>query len=53
VHPDIRALFMSGYTADVIAKHGVLDDNVAFLHKPFSIAALSARVRDTIDRDRT
>jgi DNA-binding response OmpR family regulator len=43
---------MSGYTSDVIAKHGVLDDDVSFLQKPFSIEKLAAKVRETIDRER-
>jgi two-component system, cell cycle sensor histidine kinase and response regulator CckA len=50
-HPEMRALFMSGYTSDVIAKHGVLDDSVAFLQKPFSIDRLAAMVRDVLDRE--
>ena len=37
LYPDIRLLFMSGYTANVIAHHGVLDHGVAFIQKPFSI----------------
>ncbi|MCF8075141.1 MAG: response regulator [Desulfotignum sp.] len=35
--PGIRVLFMSGYTADVIAHQGVLDGGVAFIQKPFSM----------------
>jgi two-component system cell cycle sensor histidine kinase/response regulator CckA len=38
----MRHLFMSGYTADVIAHHGVLDDGVFFLQKPFSMKDLTA-----------
>jgi two-component system, cell cycle sensor histidine kinase and response regulator CckA len=49
--PRIRTLFMSGYTSDVIAKHGVLDDDVSFLQKPFSIDTLAGKVRDAIDRE--
>jgi two-component system, cell cycle sensor histidine kinase and response regulator CckA len=36
LYPDIRLLFMSGYTSNVIAHHGVLDEGVAFIQKPFS-----------------
>jgi CheY-like chemotaxis protein len=50
-YPDVRAVFMSGYTSDVIAKHGVLDDGVSFLQKPFSIDSLSGKVREALDRD--
>jgi PAS domain S-box-containing protein len=35
-HPGIKCLFMSGYTADVIAHHGVLDEGIDFINKPFS-----------------
>ncbi len=49
-YPEIRTLFMSGYTADVIARHGVLDDGVDFLEKPFSIHALTAKVREVLEK---
>ena len=42
-YPGIRILFMSGYTANVIAHHGVLDDNIFFIQKPFSIQELAAK----------
>ncbi len=45
LHPDIKRLFMSGYTADVIAHHGVLDDGVHFLEKPFNLETLGAKIR--------
>jgi two-component system cell cycle sensor histidine kinase/response regulator CckA len=47
--PDLKALFVSGYTADVIAHHGVLDEGVQFLEKPFNQAALLRRVREVLD----
>jgi signal transduction histidine kinase/ActR/RegA family two-component response regulator len=49
IYPKLRRLFMSGYTADVIAPHGVLDDGVHFIQKPFSIEQLAARVREALD----
>ncbi|MEI6670243.1 MAG: PAS domain S-box protein [Acidobacteriota bacterium] len=49
--PDVKCLFMSGYTADVIAHRGVMDAGVSFLQKPFSIAAVAAKVRETLDRE--
>ncbi|RJP74685.1 MAG: response regulator, partial [Desulfobacteraceae bacterium] len=49
VRPEIRTLYMSGYTADVIAHHGVLEEGVHFLQKPFSIQALAAKVREMLD----
>ena len=50
LYPDIRLLFMSGYTADVIAYQGVLDDGVAFIQKPFSMADMTAKVRELLDK---
>ena len=48
--PAIKTLFMSGYTADVIAHRGVLDQGVNFLQKPFSRQELAAKVRAALDR---
>jgi two-component system, cell cycle sensor histidine kinase and response regulator CckA len=48
--PNVKNLFMSGYTADVIARHGVLEEGVDFIQKPFSIMALAAKVREVLDR---
>lgn len=47
-HPNIKRLFMSGYTADVIAHHGVLDAGVHFLQKPFSRLDLATKVREVL-----
>ncbi len=46
--PTIKCLFMSGYTADVIAHHGVLDAGVHFIQKPFSVNELATRVREAL-----
>jgi CheY-like chemotaxis protein len=48
-HPDLDCLFMSGYTADVIADHGVLDEGVHFIQKPFTMQDLAATVRAILD----
>nr|NJM01692.1 PAS domain S-box protein [Desulfobacula sp.] len=50
IHPDIKLLFMSGYTANVIAHQGVLDEGVAFIQKPFSMADLAEKVRGVLDK---
>jgi two-component system, cell cycle sensor histidine kinase and response regulator CckA len=50
--PDLKTLFMSGYTADVIATHGVLDKGVFFLQKPFSGHDLAAKVREVLQSGR-
>jgi signal transduction histidine kinase/ActR/RegA family two-component response regulator len=50
MYPNIKRLFMSGYTANVIAHHGVLDEGVHFIQKPFSIKELAAKVREALDQ---
>jgi two-component system, cell cycle sensor histidine kinase and response regulator CckA len=49
IYPALKRLFMSGYTANVIAHHGVLDEGVHFIQKPFSKKDLAAKVRETLD----
>jgi len=46
LYPNLNRLFMSGYTADVIAHHGVLDEGVHFIQKPFTLNGLSSKVRE-------
>ena len=48
--PGLRHLYMSGYTADLIAEHGVIDQEVDFLAKPFTLAELATAVRKVLDR---
>jgi CheY-like chemotaxis protein len=47
--PDLKLLYMSGYTADIIAHHGVLEDGIHFIQKPFSMRELAAKVRQVIE----
>jgi PAS domain S-box-containing protein len=47
--PLIKILFMSGYTANVIAHHGVLDEGVNFLQKPFSVHELAVKIRQALE----
>lgn len=47
---DSKILFMSGYTADVIAHRGILDEGVCFIHKPFSIKDLAVKVRGALEQ---
>jgi CheY-like chemotaxis protein len=51
-HPDMKILFMSGYTADVVAHQGVLDKGVNFIEKPFSPKTLADKLREVLDGDR-
>jgi two-component system, cell cycle sensor histidine kinase and response regulator CckA len=48
--PSLRTLYMSGYTADVIANHGILESGVEFLEKPFDRQRLLQRVREVLDQ---
>jgi two-component system cell cycle sensor histidine kinase/response regulator CckA len=48
--PDLKVLFMSGYTADAVAHRGILDGDIHFLQKPFSIQSLAEKVREVLDR---
>ena len=50
IRPGLRRLFMSGYTADVIASRGVLEEGVEFVQKPFTRKRLVARIRQVLDR---
>ncbi len=47
-YPVLKHLFMSGYTADIIAHHGVLEEGVNFIQKPFSPAGLARKVREAL-----
>lgn len=44
--PDIKVLFMSGYTSEAIARKGVLDEGVSFIQKPFSVDDLAKKIRE-------
>jgi CheY-like chemotaxis protein len=48
-HPGLRVHYMSGYTADAIGRHGVLEAGVALLHKPFTPDALARKVRELLE----
>jgi len=50
IEPTITTLFMSGYTADVVAHRGVLDADIMFLQKPFSRRELARRIREALDQ---
>jgi two-component system cell cycle sensor histidine kinase/response regulator CckA len=50
LYPNLKRLFMSGYTANVIAHHGVLEQGVHFIQKPFSMQDLATKVREALDQ---
>ena len=47
-YPRLKCLFMSGYTADVIASHGILDESVSFIQKPFTMDDLAGKIRELL-----
>jgi len=47
--PSLKVLYMSGYTDNVIAHRGVLDEGVQFIQKPFTVYGLAVKVRDVLD----
>jgi PAS domain S-box-containing protein len=49
-YPNLKCLFMSGYTANVIAHHGVLEDGVNFINKPFSSKDLATKIREALGK---
>ncbi|MBU8922610.1 MAG: PAS domain S-box protein [Bacteroidales bacterium] len=50
-HPDMKVLYMSGYTENVIANRGVLEEGIAFIQKPFTIQAMAAKIREVLEQE--
>lgn len=49
LRPEMKALYMSGYTDDAIVHHGILDSDVDFIQKPFTTNSLMRKVRELLD----
>ena len=48
IDPDLRVLYMSGYTDNAVVQHGILDSGTPFIQKPFSIRDLAAKAREAM-----
>jgi two-component SAPR family response regulator len=48
LRPDIKVLYMSGYTGDAVVRHGVLSQDMPFIQKPFTPATLRKKIREVL-----
>jgi DNA-binding response OmpR family regulator len=49
IYPEMKVLYVSGYTADMIDQHGIFETGIQFLQKPFAPLDLGNRVRELLD----
>ena len=50
IHPEMKVLYMSGYTDNAILQHGILEEGINFIQKPFSMDGLARKVREVLDK---
>jgi len=51
LYPEIKILYMSGYTDNAIVRHGILEKRVNYIQKPFTMEGLARKVREVLDKD--
>jgi CheY-like chemotaxis protein len=47
--PDLKVLFTSGYPEDTVAHHGIIEQGIEFLPKPYTLSGLAQRVREVLE----
>ena len=50
IHPEMKVLYMSGYTDNAILHHGILEPGINFIQKPFTLDGLARKVREALDK---
>jgi two-component SAPR family response regulator len=50
IQPEIKVLYMSGYTDNAITHHGVLEKGMNYIQKPFTVDGLARKVREVLDK---
>jgi DNA-binding NtrC family response regulator len=50
LHPEMKTMYMSGYSDESIIYYGIMDEKTSFLPKPFSLEALVSKVREALDK---